>query len=180
MPAIYLSPSVQEYNPFIFGGSEEYFMNRIADAMVPYLRASEIGFARNNPRETLTEIIGRSNAENHELHLALHSNSSPEGMKGVFQGPDVYFFTTSSDGHRAADIFAENLKKVYLTPKLVTVIPTTILEELRDTAAPAILIQIAYHDNDADAAWVRDNIDEIGKNLAMSTAEYLDVPFATP
>jgi N-acetylmuramoyl-L-alanine amidase len=180
VPAIYLSPSVQEYNPFITGGSEEFFMNRIADAMVPYLRASDIGFTRNNPGETLADIIGKSNAGNYGLHLALHSNSSPDNMKGVLQGPDVYFFTANSDGRRAADIFAENLKKIYPNPKLVTVIPTTILAELRKAEAPAILIQIAYHDNDTDAAWIRDNIDAIGKNLAMSAAAYLDVPFVTP
>ena len=180
MPAIYLSPSVQEQNPFIIGGSEEYFMNRIADAMVPYLRASEIGFTRNDPGETLTDVVDKSNAGNYKLHLALHSNSSPEDMSGVLQGPDVYFLATSSDGHRAADIFAENLKKVYPTPKFVMVIPTTILAELRNTSAPAILIQIAYHDNYADAEWIRDNADAIGKNLAMSAAEYLEVPFVTP
>ena len=34
MPRIFLSPSTQEYNPYITGhGSEEYFMNLIADAM---------------------------------------------------------------------------------------------------------------------------------------------------
>lgn len=180
VPAIYLSPSVQEHNLFIIGGSEEQFMNRIADAMVPYLRASDIGFARNNPGETLTKIIGKSNAGNYDLHLALHSNSSPENMKGVLQGPDVYFFTASSNGHRAADIFAANLKKIYPNPNLVTVIPTTTLAELRRTAAPAILIQIAYHDNDADATWISDNISAIGKNLAKSAAEYLEVPFVSP
>jgi N-acetylmuramoyl-L-alanine amidase len=155
-------------------------MNRIADAMVPYLRASEVDFTRNNPGETLTEIIGKSNAGNYGLHIALHSNSSPDNMKGVLQGPDVYFFTTSSDGHRAADIFAENLKKIYPAPKLVAAIPTTILAELRSTSAPAILVQIAYHDSDTDAEWIRDNVDAIGKNLAMSAAEYLEVPFVTP
>ena len=36
MPTVYLSPSTQEYNPYITGaGSEEYFMNLIADAMEP-------------------------------------------------------------------------------------------------------------------------------------------------
>ena len=40
MPRIFLSPSTQEYNPYITGnGSEEYFMNQIADAMEPYLLA---------------------------------------------------------------------------------------------------------------------------------------------
>ena len=29
MPEIYLSPSTQEYNPYIDGGNEEYYMNLI-------------------------------------------------------------------------------------------------------------------------------------------------------
>ena len=34
MPKIYLSPSTQESNPYITGsGSEEYNMNRLADAL---------------------------------------------------------------------------------------------------------------------------------------------------
>ena len=37
MPIIYLSPSTQEANMYVNGGSEEEWMNRLADAMVPYL-----------------------------------------------------------------------------------------------------------------------------------------------
>ena len=48
MASIYLSPSTQEYNQFVTGGSEEYYTNLIADAMVPYLRASGIDFTRRN------------------------------------------------------------------------------------------------------------------------------------
>ena len=40
MPIIYLSPSTQENNFYVSGGSEEYWMNRLADAMVPYLNAT--------------------------------------------------------------------------------------------------------------------------------------------
>ena len=42
MPSVYLSPSLQEYNPYIDGGNEEYYMNLIADAMEPYLRQAEL------------------------------------------------------------------------------------------------------------------------------------------
>ena len=42
MPKIYLSPSTQEFNSYVTGGSEEYYMNLIADAMEPYLTASGI------------------------------------------------------------------------------------------------------------------------------------------
>ena len=49
MPIIYLSPSTQEGNLYVTGtGTEEQWMNRLADAMVPYLNASGIRYTRNN------------------------------------------------------------------------------------------------------------------------------------
>ena len=37
MPTIYLSPSIQPYNKYLTEGDEQYWMNRIADDMVPML-----------------------------------------------------------------------------------------------------------------------------------------------
>lgn len=180
MPTVYLSPSVQDHNPYIIGGNEEHYMNLIADAMIPHLNASGIGFTRNNPGSTLSQVISRSNAGGYDLHMALHSNASPENLRGILQGPDVYYFTTSSKGRQAAEIIASNLKNIYKNPNLVTVIPTTTMTELRRTRVPSVLVEIAYHDNYEDATWLRDHIQEIGKTLAMSVARYLDVPFVSP
>ena len=50
MPKIFLSPSTQEYNQYVTGaGSEEYFMNLLADAMEPLLLANGIQYVRNDP-----------------------------------------------------------------------------------------------------------------------------------
>ena len=180
MPSIYLSPSVQEFNPYITGGNEEYYMNLIADAMIPYLLASGISVTRNNPGDTLAQVINQSNAGNYDLHLALHSNSSPEYLAGQLMGPDVYYYAYSSEGQRAADIIAQNLKAIYPNPNLVTTIPTTTLAELRRTKAPSALVEIAYHDNYSDANWITNNIPQIGYNLALSVTEFLGVPFVEP
>ena len=40
MPIIYLSPSLQPFNKYTGGGDEQYYMNLVADAMEPYLRAN--------------------------------------------------------------------------------------------------------------------------------------------
>lgn len=180
MPTVFISPSAQEYNPYIIGGNEEYYMNLIADAMVPYLRASGIGFIRNNPANTLSQIIAQSNAGNYDLHLALHSNVSPENIAGTLQGPDVYYYAYSSPGQTAANIIANNLKDIYPNPNLVAVIPNTTLAELRTTRATAVMAEIAYHDNLEDATWIRDNIDTIARNLSLSVAEYFGVPLVNP
>ena len=106
MPSLFLSPSVQEYNPYVNGlGSEEYFMNLVADAMEPYLISSGITFTRNNPDDTLSQAIALSNAGNYDFHLALHSNAAPASLAGQLRGPDVYYYTASREGYRAAQIF---------------------------------------------------------------------------
>ena len=83
MPTIYLSPSTQEYNLFITGNTEEYYANLIADAMIPYLRASGIAFVRNDPGGTVSDSIANSNAGNYDLHFAIHTNAAPERLSGL-------------------------------------------------------------------------------------------------
>ena len=177
MPSVFLSPSLQEWNPYINGGNEEYFMNLVTDAIEPYLTASGISFARNTPTQTLSQAIAQSNAGNYDLHLAIHSNAAGAANSGNVRGTDVYYYPTSSRGKRAADIIAENYKDIYPLPDRVKTVATTSLAELKRTKAPAVLIETAYHDNLADAEWIQENIGAIGRNLAQSIAEFLGVPF---
>lgn len=177
MATIYLSPSVQEGNPYITGENEEYVMNLIADAMEPYLVSSGIQFVRNTPDQTLSQVIAQSNAGRYDLHLALHSNAAPDNKSGQVRGTDVYYYTTSREGKRAADIIANNFKYISPTPERVKTVPTTSLAELRRTKAPAVLVEIAYHDNRQDAQWILDNITPIARNLVQSVAEFFGIPF---
>lgn len=177
MPSVFLSPSLQEWNPYVNGGNEEYFMNLIADAVEPYLTASGIGFGRNSPSQTLSQAIAQSNAGNYDLHLAIHSNAAGEQNSGKVRGTDVYYYPTSAHGKRAAEIIAENYRDIYPLPDRVKTVASTNLAELRRTKAPAVLIETAYHDNLADAEWIQENIGAIGRNLARSIAEFLGVPF---
>lgn len=180
MPKIFLSPSLQEWNPYVDGGNEEYYMNLIADAMEPYLRASNIDFDRNTPEQTLTQAIAQSNQGNYDLHFAIHSNAAPENLSGKLSGADFYYYPTSSKGKEAATVISDNYKNVYPNPSNVEIIPTTTLAEVKRTKAPAVLAEIAYHDNPTQAQWIRDNIDEIAKNLVQGIALYLGVPFVEP
>ncbi|MCI6011179.1 MAG: N-acetylmuramoyl-L-alanine amidase [Firmicutes bacterium] len=180
MPTVYLSPSTQEYNTFVTGNSEEYYANLIVDAMIPYLNASGIDFVRNDPNGTVSDSIASSNAGNYDFHLAVHSNAAPPNLAGMLRGPDVYYYATSTRGRRDAEIIANNLKQIYPLPDLVTVVPTTTLAELRRTKAPAVLVEVAYHDNWEDATWIINNIETIGRNLALSVADILGIAFIEP
>ena len=86
MPSVFLSPSTQEFNPYIDGGNEEYYMNIITDALIPYLEASGIEYERNDPSKTFANSVRLSNQGNFDLHLALHSNAAPPANAGQARG----------------------------------------------------------------------------------------------
>ncbi len=182
MPKIFLSPSTQEFNPYTGseGGNEEYYMNLIADAMEPYLYATGIEFVRNNPEGTVRDSIAQSNMDRYDLHLALHSNASPENIAGTLKGSDFYYYTRSLEGKEAAATLADNFQNIYPDPERVRIMPTSNLAELSQTNSPAVLVEIAYHDNPEDADWIRNNINEIARNLVQGLAEHFGILFVTP
>lgn len=180
MPKIYLSPSVQEYNHYVDGGNEEYYMYLIADAMEPYLTANNIDFDRNQPEMTLGQVIADSNSQNYDLHLAVHSNASPEATAGQNTGVQVYYYPTSARGKNFAEILANNYKSIYPEAGNIQVIPRSSLAELRQTKAPAALIEVGFHDNREEAQWIRNNIDNIARSLAKSVVEYFNQEFVDP
>jgi len=180
MPTIYLSPSTQEFNSYVTGGSEEYYMNLLADALEPYLIANGIDFVRNNRTTNAATAIRESNAGNYDLHLALHSNASPAESFGKNRGVDVYYYPGSSSGQRASEIFANNFKDIYPLPDRVQTLTTTRLGEVRQPKAPSAFLEIGYHDNNDDAQWIVRNIPQIARNIAQSLTEYFGIPFSEP
>ena len=182
MPRIFLSPSTQEYNPYITGhGSEEYFMNLIADAMEPYLLANTIRFTRNTPDMTAASSIRLANSGSYDFYLALHSNGSTNGSgEGTVRGVIAFYYPTSANGRRAADIFVQGLKEIYPLPDKVYAMATTTLGEVRQPYMPSVLLELGYHDNTADALWVENNIQAIAENLVQSLTTYFGLPFVTP
>ena len=180
MPIIYLSPSTQENNLYVTGGSEEEWMNRLADAMVPYLDASGIQYVRNTPDMTAASSIRASNVGSYDLHLALHSNASPPGNYGGTRGIIVFYYPGSTRGRRAAEIITDNLKAIYPLPNRVRSAATTSIGEVRQPRAPSVFLELGYHDNPDDAAWVTGNLDEIARNIVLSLTEYFGIPFLYP
>ena len=181
MPIIYLSPSTQEGNLYVTGsGTEEQWMNRLADAMVPYLNASGIRYTRNTPQMTAGSSIRQANQGYYDFYLALHSNAAGPGNYGGERGVIAFYYPHSTQGQRAAQIFANNLEDIYPEPSRVYTRATTTLGEVRDSRAPAVLLEIGYHDNRADAHWIENNISAIARNLVLSLTDYFDLPFIWP
>lgn len=181
MPIIYLSPSTQDWNAYVTGsGSEEYQMNLIADAMVPYLLSNGIQYKRNRPEMTAASSIREANQGYYDFYLALHSNASGEGRYGETRGIIAFYYPGSRNGQRAAELFVDNLRDIYPLPNQVTARATSTLGEVRQPRFPAVLIEIGYHDNYSDAVWVETHTDDIAQNLVLSLTEYFGIPFIWP
>ena len=180
MPIIYLSPSTQEKNEYVNGGTEEQYMNLLADKMVPYLDASGIRYVRNTPEMTAASSIAASNRGNYDLHLALHSNAAPEGQYGQARGILVFYYPGSVQGQRAATLVADGLKTLYPLPNRVRAEPTTSVGEVRRVRAPSVFLELGYHDNPDDALWIQENLPRIAANLVLSLTEYFGLPYTAP
>ncbi len=180
MPFLFLSPSTQYFNPYVTTGSEQLWMNRLADAMTPYLHASGVNVTRNDPDGSAAASIRQSNAGSYDFHLALHSNASPEARAGQARGIDLYYFPTSEAGLRMANILADNLRPIYPLPDLVRALPTLSIGEVRRTRAPSVLAELGYHDNADDANWLTENLDTIAAALSEGVTQYFGLPFVTP
>lgn len=180
MPFLFLSPSTQDFNPYITTGNEQYWMNQLADRMEPYLFASGLNVTRNDPNGSAAQSIRASNAGTYDFHLALHSNASPEALAGRQRGVDIYYFPTSEEGLRMANILVDNLKPIYPLPERVRALPTVLIGEVRRTKAPSVLAELGYHDNEEDAGWLTGNLETIAAALSEGVTEYFGLPFLTP
>ena len=176
MPKVFLSPSTQEWNPYIDGGNEEQYMNLIADRMEPYLRSSGITYVRNDPDRNVAGAIADSNAGDFDVHLAIHSNAARESMAGMLRGIDVYYSPYDKYSETLAVIIANNFMSIYPLPDKCSAKPTTTLGEVTQTKAPAVLCEIGYHDNREDADWIRNNLTAIAVSLTQSLCDYFGIP----
>ena len=121
-------------------GSEEYNMNLLADALVPYLLSNGIQYKRNQPDMTAGSSVRDANTGYYDLYLALHSNASPEGRYGENRGIIAFYYPGSTQGQRAAELIVEELRDIYPLPNQVTTRSTTTLGEVRLPNAPAVLV----------------------------------------
>ncbi len=176
MPKVYLSPSNQYFNTYYAdSGNEGQFMNVIADITVPYFLLNGVESARRDKNSTVQEAIAESNRYRPDLHIAIHSNASPESSSGENSGPEIYYFRGSEKGRIAAQAIAGQLSEIYPYPERVKVIPITDgLAELSQTVSPAVYIEVGYHDNEEDSRWIINNTDAIGRAIVRGTLDYFD------
>ncbi len=177
---VYLSPSVQDWNVG-YGdyGTEEYRMNLIADVVQYDLQRHGLRVIRNSPEMSLSEVVAQSNAYAPAIHVAIHSNAS-DTMEA--RGPAVYVHEFGLRSEALANDIYDQLAAISPVEGFGVIEGKSAFGgkgyyELRRTTAPAVLIEVAFHDQPEDAAFIMSNIVEIGLAISRGILEYLGVPY---
>lgn len=163
MPKIYLKPSARSCR-YPNGGDEAYWMHRIAAATKKELAALSVDC-----------VLGGETQDDCGLRLTLCSHAAPEEMEARLKGVEVFYYSYSPAAKRAAELFTAGLREIYPEPQLVRSAPTPAREELREAKVPALLVELGYHDNPQDEAWLVNKTDAIAAGLAKSAADFLGV-----
>lgn len=174
MKKVYLSPSTQEANICAMGDREEDHCNEIMDRITRYLDAAGIAWKRNTRAMNHITSKDASNAYRPDLHYALHSNAS--GGQPKARGHRVYICARGGNAEAFADILVRRQAELSGSAGRV-VVPETRYTEIFATDAPAVIDEIAFHDNAEDAKWIHENIDAIARNKAQAICEALGVKF---
>lgn len=176
----YLSPSTQEKNIGVGNyGTEEKRMNQVADVTEKVLKQHGFVVYRNKPEMTLAQVVADSNGKKPDIHFAIHSNAG----SGNNRGCEVYCHKFGGSGEKLVRAVYSEIEPN--TPSRDRGVKEGCnhygkgkpLYELEYTAAPAALIEIAYHDNKDDAVWIINNIEVIGTVIAKGILKYFDIPF---
>lgn len=171
MKKVYISPSTQENNIGIGDyGTEEYQMNIIADHLIPMLERCGFSVRRNKPEMSLRQVVVDSNAWCPDAHVAIHSNA------GGGQGTEVWYYTGSVKGQKLAECLYNEVAS--LSPgKDRGIKNKTNFYELSQTIAPAIIIEVGFHDYMNDALWIKDAPKQIARAIAKGICNYFEVRF---
>ncbi len=179
MATVYLSPSSQHFNTgYGSYGTEEQRMNLLANVIEYELIRNGVTADRNGPEMTLTEIVADANAKNPQIYVALQSQSAG----GELSGAEVFYYKADTNSNRLASDIFEHLSKITPSEDIGLSDGSPVygglgFYELRKTNAPAVIVEIGFHDNPADAEFIINNIYEIGVEITKGILDYLGVSY---
>ena len=157
-------------------------MIRLADAIAPHLDRCGVQFHIAPPNVPIDDRPDLSNEMNADYYLALHSNA---GGNGNAWGPIAFY-------HTSGKVLAERLAKELLATgqksnRASNVTRNTTLFELRCPVAPAVLLEVDFHDSPEGVAFITQRRSEIAEAIArciieadgktfapVTTGEYVD------
>jgi len=160
----YISPSDQSSNRGIGNyGTEKEQMNLLADAIVPHLDRCGVQFHLASPNVPIDDRPALANQMGADYYLALHSNA---GGAGRAWGPIAFY-------HTSGKALAERLSQELLATgqqnnRSSNVVKNTSLFELRAPVAPAVLLEVDFHDSAVGVAFLTERREDAAQAIAKA------------
>ena len=172
MAKVYLSPSNQTDNRYVYGNTTEAVQcGKIADACRAALERSGVT-VKVGHMPSMQDKCKESNAFGAELHVPIHTNA----FNGTVGGTRMFCFNSSGEGMKACKAIFSRLAPV--TPGTSENIRVDAsLYEVRVPSAPTAYIECEFHDNATTAKWIVEHTVDIGEAIARGICDYFGVTF---
>ena len=154
--------------------NEHVQMCRFADALEQHL--VRCGFEVYNMQfGNMFDRVAYADKMGVSLYIAPHSN----GYNGTARGCRIHCYPSASS-RTFGQLLVDGVKPICTSdmpvPRLVE---DDGLYELRKPAAPAVLPEWAFHDNEADAKWIIESIPALAEMTAKACCSYFNVKYVS-
>ena len=151
------------------GLKESIVARRIGERVATYL--ANVGYTvKVFQYDGLKAICQAANAWDADLFVSIHCNAA----NGIARGTETFYARYSQRGHRAAQLVNDQIVKSVKTdyPYWNRGAKEAGYYVLMYTDAPAILVETAFIDNDADANILVEQEDAIARAIARGISDY--------
>lgn len=170
---IYLSPEnrPKPHGPYAVGGAYEHDVCcEIADYEKAELMRCGFTVKIADPRAKMADRCKEANSGDYDLYQTLHSNAG-----GGTGATCLYYGKVGGASYKANLLAYEELTKLY--PSKRGIVDGTNYYENANTNMVSVYPEIAFHDNEKDAAFILANKKQIAQALAKAICQYFGVDY---
>ena len=143
----------------------------VADLVVGYLTAAGVEVVGSLQSDSLHEVVSASNCADADVFISIHCNA----CNGSANGTEVWHYYGSGEGEKLADCIQNQIVDALGTvDRGVKGAKPGVngLYVLSNTDAVAVLVELAFIDNESDAALLRERQDEFARAIARGVTDY--------
>ena len=142
-----------------------------ADLVAGYLIAAGVEVVGCLQSDSLHEVVASSNRNGADVFISIHCNA----CNGMAQGTEVWHYYGSGEGEKLARCIQNQIVDALGTvDRGVKGAKPGVngLYVLSNTDAVAVLVELAFIDNESDAALLRERQDEFARAIARGVTDY--------
>ena len=154
-----------------FGLRECDVAKNVADLVEKHLVAAGVEVTGNLQSDSLEEVVDTSNESEADLFISIHCNA----CNGNARGTEVWYYHRSANGELLADCIRHQIVDALGTADRGSkgAKPgVNGLYVLSNTGATAVLVELAFIDNEDDAQLLCSQQDEFARAIARGVTDY--------